>query len=144
MTTQENDNTAGQGGILLGSPRTGMSVGMVHPAFLDATRALMKTTVGEAVAVPCPESQADIDAALAIVGEGKAVRFYPRGTIPPANMVLAAYVTIDDETLIVKAADVASAIEDLAGPLLHDTQIQLAIRYELMTDAQFAALPEYQ
>lgn len=58
--------------------------------------------------------------------------------------VLAARVTIDDETLVVRAEDVGRAIGTLNGDPLPGTKVVVTIEYVAMSAAEFTALPEYQ
>jgi hypothetical protein len=58
--------------------------------------------------------------------------------------VLAARVTVDDETLAVRAGDVGRAIATLNGDPLPGTKVVATIEYVAMTATEFAALPDYQ
>lgn len=121
MQQHEGDNkpaaASNQEDVLHGSQRGGKGVDMIHPAFIDQVRTIMK-----------------MDTVIYSLEDG---RFAPPG------ILIAAHVTIGDRTLTVKASEVSKAITDLAGAPRHGVEVNIAIRFEFMMEADFAALPQY-
>lgn len=62
----------------------------------------------------------------------------------PAPMVLVAHVTVGDETLIVKASEITAALTALNGEPKAGMRLDATIVFDAMTQAEFAAIPEYQ
>ncbi|MCA8270716.1 hypothetical protein [Burkholderia vietnamiensis] len=62
----------------------------------------------------------------------------------PDAKVIVAHVTIGDEVMIVKAGEINVAIDALAETRRPGASFQADIRIGSMTEAEFAALPEYQ
>jgi hypothetical protein len=60
------------------------------------------------------------------------------------EMTLVARVTVGDETLVVKAGEVAEALIHLNGQPKAGMRIDAHIEFDAMTAAEFAAIPEYQ
>ncbi|MDT8843528.1 hypothetical protein ParKJ_39615 [Paraburkholderia fungorum] len=62
-----------------------------------------------------------------------------------APMVLVAHVTVNDETLIVKASDITTAaLIALNGEPKAGMRLDATIVFDAMTQDEFAAVPEYQ
>lgn len=65
-------------------------------------------------------------------------------TAVPAPMIVVAHVTVGDETLIVKASEIAAALTALNGDPKAGMRLDATIVFDAMTQAEFAAVPEYQ
>lgn len=60
------------------------------------------------------------------------------------EMILVARVTVGDETQVVEVDKINDALLQLSGTPHAGMRIQAHIDFDAMTEAEFAALPEYQ